>query len=227
MSKAPPRLARLLTAEAARAYGSLAGAVVVATAACVAGGDLAAVLALPEARGRPRSIVLPRAQVVELDGVSLLQLIRLAGGEAVEVGTVERCRAEDVETALVRDAVAGLYLRQPDRPAGILSLPAFVWACRAVRATALVVDVTGEGPLPALDAGAGMVLFDPARCRPEAPSLGIVAGSAAALAGCALQERGLGALFPVAAERAEAATAVIEAAAANLSLGLGVPTPPA
>jgi seryl-tRNA(Sec) selenium transferase len=191
----------------------------VAAAACIAGLDLAAVRRLPQTHGRECRLVLQRRQAVELAGVSLLQLLRLAGAAPVEVGTASGCETEELSAHLAEGAAAGLFLAEGVAPG---ELPAFVWACREARVPALVLADPTAGPLAALDAGADLVLVDVARTY-GGPALGLIVGREPLVRACALQERGLGALFPVGAEELAATVAAVEAAAVELAGGLAVP----
>lgn len=217
------RLARLLAAEAALACSSLAGAVLVAAAACVAGDDLAAVLRLPDAGGRERRVVLPRRQVRALDGVPVLQLLRLAGAEPVEVGTARACGADELAALLAAGAAAGLCL--PGAASGD-GLPGFAWACRAAGVPALVVCGEGGGPAPlaALDAGADLALAGTG-FLPGAPGAGLILGRVDLVRRCALQGRGLGALVAADAATLGAVLAAAATAAVDPASGLALADP--
>jgi D-glucosaminate-6-phosphate ammonia-lyase len=211
-------LARLLTAEAACVCSSPAAAVAVAVAGCVAGLDLAAVRGLPEVAGRERRVVLPRGQVVELDGVSVLQLLRLGGARPVEVGAVERCAAEELAAVLAGGAAAGLYVDAGHAPVGMAP---FVWECRGAGVPALVVGVGAGGPLAALDAGADLLVLDVSRCY-GGPPAGLIAGRGDLVAACALQEQGIGALFRPDPGAVAATLEAVRSAAADLAAGYAV-----
>jgi seryl-tRNA(Sec) selenium transferase len=215
-------LARLLTAEAAHGCRSLAGAVVVAAAACIAGESLGAVLRLPDAGGRERRGVLLRGQVTAVDGISLLQLLRLAGAEPVEVGTAEAVQADELAAALGAGAAAGLWVGGAGD--GLLGPAAFAWACRTAGVPALVVADAALPPLAALDAGADLVLVDPCRLV-AAPEMGLVLGRAGLVRACRLQERGLGALFRAEPDALAAAAEAFRTAAETLAGGIAVPEP--
>jgi seryl-tRNA(Sec) selenium transferase len=211
-------LARLLTAEAAWLCRSPAAAVAVAVAGCVAGMDLAVVRGLSEAARRERRVVLPRGQVVELGGVSVLQLLRLAGAQPVEVGTVERCAVDELAAALAGGAAAGLYVDGGPTPVGMAP---FVWECRTAGVPALVAGAGAGGPLAALDAGADLLVLDVARCY-GGPPAGLVVGRGDLVAACALQEQGIGALFRPDPETVAATLDTVRAAAADLAAGHAV-----
>lgn len=212
-------LARLLTAEANHACRSPSGALIVAAAACIAGLDLAAVRRLPQAHGLERRLVLQRRHVVEVEGVSLLQLLRLAGAIPVETGAASGCGTDELAAHLAQGAAAGLFVAEGAAPG---ELPAFVWACREARVPALVLADPTVGPLAALDAGADLVVVDVARTY-GGRALGLIVGREPLVRACALQERGLGALFRAGAEELKGTVAAVEAAAVELAGGLAVP----
>jgi D-glucosaminate-6-phosphate ammonia-lyase len=211
-------LARLLTAEAACLCSSPAAAVAVAVAGRVAGMDLAAVRGLPEVAGRERRVVLPRGQVVELGGLSVLQLLRLGGAQPVEVGTVERCAAEELAAVLAGGAAAGLYVDGGPAPVGMAP---FVWECRGAGVPALVVGVGAGSPLAALDAGADLLVLDVRQCH-GGPPTGLIVGRGDLVAACALQEQGIGALFRPDPGAVAATLEAVRAAAADLAAGYAV-----
>jgi L-seryl-tRNA(Ser) seleniumtransferase len=211
-------LARLLTAEAAYVRGSPAGALLVAVAAAITGGDAAAALGLPDAAGRERRVVVQRGQMVELGGLSLARLLRFAGAVPVEAGTVERCPAEEVAALLADGPAAGLFVERADS-AGLVGLAEFVWACRRSGVPALALPA--GAPLAALDAGADLVIVDLAHAYGGA-GLGLIAGRADLIAACAVQEAGVGALFPATPTAVAEAVALVRAAAADLAAGRAV-----
>lgn len=213
-------LARLLTAEAAFACGSLAGAVTVAAAACIAGEDLAAVLRLPDAGGRERRVVLQRAQARALGGLPVLQLLRFAGAVPVEVGTADAADEGELAAALGEGAAAGLLVA--GGAPGAIPLAPFARACRVAGVPVVVVGDAGLSPITALDAGADLALAD-ASALVAAPPLGLIVGRAGLVRAAALQRRGIGGLVPA---EAAAVAACVEAlrAAADPAGAIAVPT---
>lgn len=205
-------LAHLLAAEGVCACSSQAGALLVAVAASMAGGDLTAVLRLPDGGEHERRVVVQRAHMVEIGGVLLAQLLRLAGVVPVEVGAVDGCRQDELAAALADGAAAGVHVER-DGPADAhgVGIAGFVWACREAGVQSIVVLVGSTGPLAALDAGADLVVLDVAHAF-GGPACGLIAGRADRIAACALQGRGLGALFGTSADVLAAVVAAIRAA---------------
>ena len=212
-------LARLLAAPAALPCSTPAGALLVAVAATITGCDLAAALRLPDAGGRERRIVVQRGQMVEFGGLSVAQILRIGGALPVEAGTVERCREREVSALLAEGAAGGLFIEGAPG-SELLGMAELVWACR--RAGVLSVVVPATTPLAALDAGADLVVVDVARAY-GGPEIGLIVGRADALAACAVQQSGLGALFRASDESLAAAVAAVRAAAADLAAGRAVP----
>jgi seryl-tRNA(Sec) selenium transferase len=217
-------LAGLLAAEAAHGWRTLAGAVVTAAAACITGEDLGTVLRLPETGGRERRVVVQRGQVIELEGVSLLQLLRFAGAVPVEIGAARACPADALAAALAEGAAAGLLVATDAGEGGLVALAPFVWACREAGVPAVVIAGCPPMPLTALDAGADLVLFDAARIA-GAPAAGLVVGRGGLVRASALQERGIGAHLRGDAETMAACASALAAAAADLAGGIAVPEP--
>ena len=184
------RAATALEAEAACVWANLAGAVVAAVAACVCGTHPGHVVALPATAGR---VVIPRAHLVEVAGGSLVQLVRLGGAEVREIGSVDRCPPDELETALAT-AHAGLVVA-----GGSMSGPGlaeFAWACRRHERPAILVDLAAGGPgahAGALDAGFSLVVLEARRLG--GPAAGLVIGRCDLVAACAAQARGIGRLF--------------------------------
>lgn len=212
-------LARLLAAPAAFPCSTPAGALLVAVAAAITGADLAAALRLPDAGGRERRIVVQRGHVVEFGGLSVAQILRIAGALPVEAGTVGRCRGPELAALLAEGAAGGLFIEGAPRP-GLLGMAEFVWACRCAGVPSVVVPA--NAPLAALDAGADLVVVDVAQAY-GGQELGLIVGRADALAACAIQQSGLGALFRASDESLAAVVTAVRTAAADLAAGRAVP----
>lgn len=194
-----------------------------AAAACVAGDGLAAIQRLPEATaGRERRIVVQAGQMAALGGLPLRQLLRLAGAVPVEAGAGAACAADELGALLAEGAAAALCRWDGQGGHGLVDLAGFAWACRQAGVPALVVCEDAGRPLPALDAGATLVLLDPATLF-GGPSAGLILGEAAAVGRCRLQERGLGALFACPPATLAAVLAAVGHGAGDLAAGLALP----
>ena len=177
-------------------------------------------LQLPDAGGRVRRVVVQRSQVVAIGGVALPQLVRIAGAVLVEVGDADGCHQDELAATLAGGAAAGLHIER-DGPADArgVGMARFVWECREAGVPSVVALVGSTGPLAALDAGADLVVLDMARAYGGLPA-GVIAGRADLIAACALQARGLGALFATSSD-------VLVATIATIRAANGGPPPPA
>lgn len=214
-------LAEMLTAEAVWVASSVAGGIVTAVAACLAGRNLAAVRRLPDTGGRERRVVVPLGQMRAVDGVLLEQLVRLAGAAPVLVGTAAACEADELAAFLAAGAAAALWL-EPEAGAGPMEMARFVWTCRAAAAPAIVVTGARTGVLSVLDAGATLAIVDGASYG--VADAGVIAGQADLVAACRGQERGIGALFRADSERALAILAAVRRAAGEGDPRMAWPT---
>jgi seryl-tRNA(Sec) selenium transferase len=176
-------------------------------------------LRLPDAGRREHRIVVQRGHVVELGGLSVAQILRIAGALPVEAGTVGRCREPELTALLAEGAASGLFI-EAARGSELLGMAEFVWACR--RAGVPSVVVAADVPLAALDAGADLVVVDVAQAY-GGQELGLIVGHAEALAACTLQQTGLGALFRASDESLAAVVTAVRTAAADLAAGRAVP----
>lgn len=206
--------AGLLTAEAAYFCRTPSGALAVAVAACLTGSDAAAVRRLPDTTGLERRIILQRAHAVALDGLSVLQLLRLVGADPVEAGTADRCRRDELAGLLRAGAAAALWLEIPDASKeGCLDLAWFAWTCRAAGVPSVALTRARTSPLTAFDAGVDLVVIDIAAGYGGVEG-GLIAGRADLVAACQSHAQGIGALFLADADlRQEALLAVRRAAA--------------
>ncbi len=118
-------------------------------------------------------------------------------------------------STLAGGAAAGLHIeRDGSADAKGVGMARFVWQCRQASVPSIVVLVGSTGPLAALDAGADLVVLDVGRAYGGSPA-GVIAGRAELVSACALQTRGLGALFVTSHDVLAAALATIRAASGD------------
>ena len=82
------RIAQLLGAEAAMVTSGSAGAILLATAACVTEGDDAKIRRVPDTTGMKNEVIIPRAHRIPFDHAA-----RTVGVQLIEVDTVEEVEA--------------------------------------------------------------------------------------------------------------------------------------
>lgn len=188
-------------AEAGYVASGAAGALTLATAACIAGDDLDVMARLPDTEGVPSDVVMPRTHRTGYD-----HAIRAAGASIVDVGTNDRALgtgAVDVETwelaaAITDDTVAVAHVQTPDgRPA----LETIV-AVAHDHGVPVVVDAAAQLP-PAenlsafVERGADLVAFSGGKAIRGPQSTGILAGRADLVESAALQHLDMHAAAPV------------------------------
>lgn len=145
------RLAELTGAEAAIVTSGGAGALCVAAATAVSGGDPEKILRLPKLDGLKDRVVMLKTGRFTYD-----QAIRSVGVTVVEVG-----HREEMEEALSDERVAMVALLGSDEADGRLSLEE-VAEMAAPRGIPILVDAASEHlkrPNPYLEAGATMVAY--------------------------------------------------------------------
>jgi L-seryl-tRNA(Ser) seleniumtransferase len=100
-------IARATGAESGCVTACTSAGITLGVAASMTGKDLARVHRLPDAEGMARRVLLQKGHAIDF-GAPLAQQIRLAGAEVVEVGTWERCTAEEIRRELGKGGVAAV-----------------------------------------------------------------------------------------------------------------------
>jgi len=189
---ASDRIAEVTGAEAGYVTNGAAGALMLATAACIAHDDPGAMYRLPETDGRSAEVVMPRTHRTGYD-----HAIRAAGATIVEVGTNDRylgTGARDVEpweyTDAIEDdtaAIAHVYKRY--------NTPPLRTVCDIAHEHDLpiIVDAAAEAP-PAenltwfTEQGADLVAFSGGKGIRGPQTTGILAGREDLIGSVALQQ---------------------------------------
>lgn len=188
---ASERIADVTGAEAGYVTNGAAGGLLLATAACIAGGDPAVMARLPDTGDRPNEIVMPRTHRTGYD-----HALRTAGAEIVDIGTNDRALgtgARDVERWEYRSAfgadtaaVAHVYKAYQGPP--------LQEVCELAHEQGLPVIVDAAAEVPPADnlawfteQGADVVVFSGGKGIRGPQTTGMLAGRADLVESVALQ----------------------------------------
>jgi D-glucosaminate-6-phosphate ammonia-lyase len=189
---ASERIAALLGTEAAMVTTGASAALTLAAAACLAGGDLARMAALPFAEGFPNEILLPRthrtmySRALAAAGARLIDLGHNDRGTGAGVRGLE---AWEIDAAITPRTAAFAFTATPET---IAALPAIADHCRR-RRIPLIVDAAAQLPPRAnlrrfFKMGADLVCFSGGKAIGGPQASGILAGRAN-LVGSALAQQ--------------------------------------
>jgi L-seryl-tRNA(Ser) seleniumtransferase len=183
LAKSGDYLARLIGAEAALITAGAAAGLVLATAACIAGDDPAAVERLPDTRGLPGRVAVHRCHRNGYD-----QAVRQVGVELIEFGWIKETFPYQLEAALDEGAAAVAYFVEFSER-GSLSLEMTVQIAHR-RGVPVVVDAAAE--LPPVDnlrrfadLGADLVAFSGGKDIKGPQSSGLLVGRRDLIEACA------------------------------------------
>ena len=161
------RLSELTSAEWGIVTAGTAAALVLVTAACIAGNDPERMLRLPRAEGLPRRVIMPVGHRFDYDNS-----IRMAGAQIITVSDVNELEAE-----LENETVMVSLLGRLDGRSGI-SLKEIAPRARR-RGIPVVVDAAGLAPSrpdPWLTAGADLVIYSGGKYLRAPQSTGFLLG---------------------------------------------------
>jgi len=189
---ASERIAAILGTEAAMVTTGASAALTLAAAACLAGGDLARMAALPFAEGFPNEILVPRthrtmySRALAAAGARLIDLGHNDRGTGAGVRGLE---AWEIDAAITPRTAAFAFTATPET---IAALPAIADHCRR-RRIPLIVDAAAQLPPRAnlrrfFKMGADLVCFSGGKAIGGPQASGILAGRAN-LVGSALAQQ--------------------------------------
>ncbi|MSP48968.1 MAG: hypothetical protein EXQ95_06535 [Alphaproteobacteria bacterium] len=184
-------IAETTGAEAGFVTGCTAAGIAVASAAAIAGDDLAKVERLPDTTGLRNRIILQKGHEVNY-GTTIGQMIRIVGGVPVEIGTATGCAAYQLDGAIDDRTAAAIYVQSHHTvQSGLIDLKTFCEVARA-RGIPVIVDAAAEYDWPGMiKVGATAVIFS-AQKAPAGTTAGVIAGSRDFIRACYYQERGIG-----------------------------------
>ncbi len=117
LEKSGAYIADVLGVEAAYVTAGCYAALVLSSAACIAGKDPERAGRLPDTTGMANEILIQKSQRYGFD-----RCYTVPGGKLVEVGNEEGCSPEEMERAIGSDTAAVAYFIQSDWGSGVVSL---------------------------------------------------------------------------------------------------------
>lgn len=170
--------------------GAAAG-VAIATAAVIAGTNLALIERLPRTTGQPDEIVLQKGHAVHF-GAPVAQMIAIGGGVPVEAGQANHVEKAHIAEAIGERTAALLYVQSHHAvQKGMQSLETMK-AIAAERGIPLIVDAAAEEDMRKYIAlGADLVCYSGGKAL-EGPTSGFVCGRKELIAACRAQYKGIG-----------------------------------
>jgi L-seryl-tRNA(Ser) seleniumtransferase len=198
---ASTRIADLTGAEAGYVTNGAAGALVLATAACIAGKDFATMARLPDTEGIPNEVIMPRTHRTGYD-----HAVRTAGATIVDVGRNDRTLgtgATDVEPWEYRAAIGPqtVAIAHVYKDYGTPDLEMVVDIAHE-HDLPVIVDAAAEVPPPERlswfsDQGVDLVAFSGGKGIRGPQTTGILAGRQSLIQSVALQHLDMHAAAPV------------------------------
>lgn len=184
-------IARLIGAEDAMVTSGAAAGIALMVAATIAGSDLTRIQALPDPRDAPNEILIQAGHQVNF-GANVTQLIRMAGGNPVPLGSVNAVQSSHLTGAIGPLTAAFLFVQSHHTVhKGMLPLARCIELC-AEHQVPVLIDAAAEEDLARFTgSGADLVTFSGGKAI-GGPTSGIVAGRADLVEACRAQSQGIG-----------------------------------
>lgn len=176
-----------------------AAGIAISLAACITGADLYAVEQVPDVQTSRRKVVLQKGHAINF-GAQMVQMIRIAGGQPVEIGSANDTKPAQLRGALGPDVAAVLYVVSHHTVQdGMLSLSHVAETAHAA-GIPIVVDAAAEVDLRKyVSAGADLVVYSGHKAI-GGPTSGMIAGRSHLVAACRMQNQGIGRAMKVGKE---------------------------
>lgn len=165
--------------------------IMIATAACIAGDNIAHIEQLPDSSGLKNEIVMMKGHAVNFNA-SITQMIRLGGGIAVEVGQVNKTTKEHLAAAITEKTAALFYCKSHHCVQKGMAPLADMVEIAHQHGLPVIVDAAAEEDLRIyLAQGADLVIYSGAKAI-EGPTSGFISGKREYIGYCKKQYKGVG-----------------------------------
>jgi uncharacterized pyridoxal phosphate-dependent enzyme len=178
------RIAELTQNEACYVASGAAAGIALATAACIAGEDPAAVACFPQLDGRKNAVIVHRCQRNGYD-----YAIRQTGVQLVEIGLPQTTQRWELEAAITPQTACVVYFAGEHFARGALPLPEVIAIAHA-RGVPVLVDAAAQIPPIAnlwrftAELGADVAIFSGGKGLRGPQPTGLVLGRAGLIAAC-------------------------------------------
>ncbi len=176
--------------EAATVTTGAAAGIVIGVAAMITGRDLERVQRLPDTSGLASGIVLQAGHDVQF-GARVTQMVRMAGGRPIRIGSRAAVSRRDLDRAVGLDTAGLLFVRSHHtRQSNGLTLEQFARAA-GEHGLPLLVDAAAEEDLTGyVAAGADLVTYSGGKAM-GGPTVGFIAGRRELIEACEMQNAGI------------------------------------
>jgi uncharacterized pyridoxal phosphate-dependent enzyme len=189
--KAGLEIAKFTGAQDSCVTSSAAAGIAISVAACITGEDLSKVEKLPNSTGMKNEIIIQKGHAVNF-GAPVVQMVRLGGGVAVEVGQANKVEAFHIENAINENTAALLYVKSHHAvQKGMVSIEKMLEIAHDHNLP-LIIDAAAEEDIKKYIAmGADLVIYSGAKAI-EGCTSGFITGKSSLIRACRLQYKGIG-----------------------------------
>jgi D-glucosaminate-6-phosphate ammonia-lyase len=185
-------VARWSGAEAGTLTACSASGITLTVAACMTGPDLGKVARLPSTDGMKHEVVIQKGHSVNF-GAPIEQMIRLAGADVVEVGTVNKTSVPELKAGLSdRTAAAMFVVSHHTAQHGYIHLEEFVQICHDAQVPVIIDAAAQDHQIERLVASGADLIVLSAQKYLAGPTGGVVCGRKDLVEAVYLQNRGIG-----------------------------------
>ena len=170
--------------------GASAG-IAIATAAAISGDNVDIIENLPDSSGLKNEIILQKGHAVNF-GAKVTQMMKLGGGNPIEVGAANLVIPENIENAINEKTAALFYIKSHHAvQKGMVSIETMITIAHKHNLP-LIIDAAAEENLHKYIAmGADIVIYSGGKAI-EGPTSGFICGKKALCQACRLQYQGIG-----------------------------------
>ena len=199
IDKAGKLIANYVGAEDACVTIGAAAGIALSVAAVITQGDLDKIEKLPLVEDNKRNILIQKGHAVNF-GAPIIQMIRLSGGNPIEVGQTNEVNRYNIEGNIDENTKALLYVKSHHCvQKGMVPLEDVIDIGKKCNVP-IIVDVAAEEDLKKyLELGADLVIYSGGKAI-SGPTSGFIAGKKELIKNCKLQYQGIGRAMKVSKE---------------------------